>query len=130
MYPSLLSGESMSAYPVYYSCPEHGYLAVTIESIEKLKLGEKISQCSYVDTENGIAYLEEDNDAPLYLTSDPGLDPLSIPVRMPNKNDFIKNLPTWDTYERTKIVGSKAPGGTSGGRKDDARAPEGSKSTE
>ena len=43
----------------------HGWLAVPIHHIEKLDIANKISTFSYMN--DGIAYLEEDCDAPLFF---------------------------------------------------------------
>ena len=49
----------------FYSDPFHGWLKVPISELEKLKITDKISSCSYM--KNGFAYLEEDGDLSAFL---------------------------------------------------------------
>jgi hypothetical protein len=46
----------------------HGWLATPVSLIESLKLEHKISRHSYFDRRAAIVYLEEDCDAPLFIT--------------------------------------------------------------
>ena len=52
--------------PINYICdPGHGWIAVPMEVIKELGIEDKISSCSY--KRKGIAYLEEDCDAGLFV---------------------------------------------------------------
>ena len=47
----------------------HGWLAVPLTDLEDLGIEDQISECSYVDHDWGIAYLEEDCDATTFITA-------------------------------------------------------------
>ena len=49
----------------WISDPGHAWLRVSLKKLFDLGLAEKISNCSYV--KNGFAYLEEDQDACIFL---------------------------------------------------------------
>lgn len=49
----------------YYIDSGHGWLAVKRQYLDRLKLLNKISDCSY--ERGGTVYLEEDCDAPLFV---------------------------------------------------------------
>jgi hypothetical protein len=50
-----------------YEDPGHGWLAVPVDWLEALGIRDKVSRCSFV--RGGTAYLEEDCDAPLFMTA-------------------------------------------------------------
>ena len=52
--------------PINYICdPGHGWIAIPMEVVKELGIEDKVSSCSY--KRRGIAYLEEDCDAALFL---------------------------------------------------------------
>ena len=51
----------MSIY-TFIADPAHGWLAVPLAEIRELGIAGDISQYSYIDTSEGVAYLEEDGD--------------------------------------------------------------------
>lgn len=54
-----------------YSDPGHAWLAVPIVELEALGIADKISHCSYI--RGGMAYLEEDCDATLFIRTSLGV---------------------------------------------------------
>ena len=52
---------------LFHSDAGHAWLAVPIHHLEELNIENKISTFSYM--KDGIAYLEEDCDAPLFLSA-------------------------------------------------------------
>lgn len=50
---------------VFHTDPGHGWLQVPMADVQRLGIADKISRCSYRD--GGMAYLEEDCDAPRFL---------------------------------------------------------------
>ena len=71
-----------------YSDPGHGWLAIPMRLVEELGIKQEISSCSYLkyfnrDPSNGVAYLEEDCDAEIFIQSylgKYGKTPLTHPV--------------------------------------------------
>jgi len=51
----------------FYSDPGHGWLEVPKKELEDLGIINKVSQCSYIN--QGMIYLEEDCDAPIFINS-------------------------------------------------------------
>ena len=49
----------------FHCDPGHGWLAVPLAEIRKLGIADKISSYSYMS--GGMAYLEEDCDAPVFI---------------------------------------------------------------
>lgn len=54
---------------IFHSDPGHGWLAVKRKECEELGILDKISSCSYVSDSGKTIYLEEDCDAPLFLSA-------------------------------------------------------------
>lgn len=72
--------------------PGHGWLRVPLQLCE----GLDISGYSYVDTAKGVAWLEEDCDAPLFLRAYGVADASAIPVRVLNSS--WKGHKVYDRY--------------------------------
>jgi hypothetical protein len=73
----------------------HGWLKVGLLDLLKSGADKNISACSYLDKENGIAYLEEDCDAGKYLRAI-GLKPEDNLECIDNYTDgssFVRGLP-------------------------------------
>ena len=51
----------------YLQDPGHGWVQVTIAEIDTLGIRQYISAYSYMDAANGLAYLEEDCDASIFI---------------------------------------------------------------
>ena len=73
-----------------YSDPGHAWLKVKIAELEKLGISDRITSCSYVRGDN--AYLEEDHDANLFLSSI-------------KERGIVHKLKFHDTNKRSKIRG-------------------------
>ena len=57
---------SMSYRFTFHSDPSHGWLEIHKECLQKAGVADKVSMYSYMDGD--LAYLEEDCDAPLFLS--------------------------------------------------------------
>jgi len=53
----------------FFSDPSHGWLKVTIEELKQLELIPHISSFSYISSDRKYAYLEEDQDAQIFLNA-------------------------------------------------------------
>ncbi len=53
----------------FFSDPTHGWLKVPIAEIEILAIASDISECSYISADGKFAYLEEDQDAQIFLNA-------------------------------------------------------------
>lgn len=53
----------------WYIDPGHGWLSVPIRILLESGVASEISTCSYIDGQMAVAYLEEDCDAPKFLTA-------------------------------------------------------------
>ena len=51
----------------FISDPAHGWLTVSLAELQDLGIAGNISQFSYMSTSKGVAYLEEDCDAPRFI---------------------------------------------------------------
>ncbi len=51
----------------YISDPGHGWLAVPLQDVAAMGIQDKISSYSFISRAEGVAYLEEDCDASLYI---------------------------------------------------------------
>ena len=77
----------------FHTDPGHGWLAVTMESLEAFGIADKISTYSY---RNGdIAYLEEDCDAGLYINKMEGKGMDFKFNEVHKENTPIRNYPSY-----------------------------------
>jgi hypothetical protein len=53
----------------WHSDPSHGWLAVPLNLIKLLNIADKISRYSYIDKNLKTVYLEEDCDAPQFISA-------------------------------------------------------------
>lgn len=53
----------------FFSDPSHGWLKVSIEEIKQLNICTAISRFSYISSDRKYAYLEEDQDAQIFLNA-------------------------------------------------------------
>ena len=74
----------------FVSDPGHGWLECPIDSV--LLSGAKVSEYSYEDREKGLAYLEEDCDAPAYLKAT-GRFGEKLAEENSNQDSFVRSLP-------------------------------------
>mgnify|MGYP003353179931 FL=1 len=78
----------------FYSDPSHGWAEVPIALINELRIGDKISNYSYMRGSN--AYLEEDCDLSTFMNA---VDQLNINIEFEdhttNHDSWIRNLPRW-----------------------------------
>ena len=79
----------------FFSDPGHGWLGVPFEFLRYLDLDEKISKFSYIDSNTGFWYLEEDCDAGLFIEE---IKRRGIPFNVsetvePNEDSWIRSLP-------------------------------------
>lgn len=68
--------------------PGHGWLIVDMSELEALKIKDEISSYSY--HKDGIAYLEEDYDATVYLTAvmeQRGIPPVDLDSKVIHLNN-------------------------------------------
>lgn len=74
----------------------HCWLAVPLVTLYEYGLEPRISMFSYVDARRGLAYLEEDCDAPLFLKAlwDKGIDP-SFEDVYDGDVSFVRKLPAF-----------------------------------
>ncbi len=73
----------------WYSDPGHGWLRVPMAAVVEAGVAGQISTCSYMCEGNGLAYLEEDCDATIFLDA-VGFDrhgDATIPERAPTKGE-------------------------------------------
>ncbi len=77
----------------FVSDPGHGWLECPIESV--VLSGVKISDYSYADRKIGLAYLEEDCDAPAYLKAI-GRFGEKITEEASNQDSFVRSLPRYN----------------------------------
>lgn len=78
---------------------DHGYLRVPLESCK----GLDISNFSYMDTAKGLAYLEEDVDAGVWLDAN-GVDSMSVRTIYSEEGDFIRRLPSFSRSARRRTA--------------------------
>ena len=72
--------------------PGHGWLAVSMEEINKLGIADKISTYSYRKGET--AYLEEDCDCSVFLQAKQARgEPFKLAEKHCNGDSFIRRLP-------------------------------------
>lgn len=77
----------------WYADGGHGWLAVDIDASEGFPDAErKASQYSYVDHQQGVVYLEEDEDAPRFIKQY-GIDVAGLPDWYVDGESEIRNLP-------------------------------------
>ena len=72
--------------------PAHGWLKVSIDEIRKLGIAKNISNYSYVDSCN--AFLEEDQDALIFIRAASGID-----VMLPDNRKALMNWCAKNTDE-------------------------------
>jgi hypothetical protein len=77
--------------------PAHGWLVVPLDELQSLGIVDRISRYSYL--KDGVAYLEEDCDASVYLQAlyAKGFDPedFSSTCRSLNNDAPCRNYPTF-----------------------------------
>ena len=78
----------------FHSDPGHGWVEISIQKINELGIGPKISPYSYISRDGQTAYLEEDCDASTLVNT---LEKLGQAVDFQDINYnsvcFIRNLP-------------------------------------
>jgi hypothetical protein len=93
----------------FFTDPSHGWLKVSIEEIKQLEITHRISAYSYISADRKYAYLEEDNDAQIFLNAILEADWFEDmnAVRACTKNfysdppSFIRNLESFANYQLT-----------------------------
>lgn len=83
---------SVPADHVFWEDPGHGWLEVYKSALDFLGISEKITPYSYISNDGKIAYLEEDQDAGVYIEA---IEARGIPFQYHRKyeeNIFIRNL--------------------------------------
>ena len=77
----------------FFSDSGHGWLKVTRTELQRLKIIDKISSCSY--QKNGIVFLEEDGDCTLFVNAKKSIDGIEIKTKgiQSDKVSKIRNYP-------------------------------------
>lgn len=85
----------------FISDPGHGWLEVPVEEVKALALD--ITPYSYVDNRKGLAYLEEDLDAGVFVNAAAERDGLTVSEWCRERVNsrvvewtHIRNLPRWE----------------------------------
>lgn len=82
----------------FHADPGHGWLEVPITLINELKIGNKISHYSFVNRNMGVAYLEEDCDAALFINAmEAANKPLKFEEVYHNERFAGTRCPRWET---------------------------------
>ncbi len=96
-------------YIMYHNDPGHGWYAVPVSELVRLRIHTLISSCSYVSFDGATAYLEEDCDASTYFGAleEDDVDTKEIEVvNRYSENIFVRNMPHYthgihfDTYSK------------------------------
>lgn len=53
----------------FFADREHAWLEVQLQELELLGVADQVSEYSYLNKGAGVAYLEEDADAPLFISA-------------------------------------------------------------
>lgn len=79
----------------YHEDPGHGWIEVPMKELRRLKIADRISPFSY--RAGGIAYLEEDCDASVWVNAKTaaGEDIKTERVHT-NHDSFVRNLPSYE----------------------------------
>jgi hypothetical protein len=86
---------SLSNKYCWESDPAHAWLCVDLGEVFKAGIAHKVSHYSFVDASRGLAYLEEDRDAGLFLNAIGWVDTrqLEIPDNYTDRSSPIRGLP-------------------------------------
>ncbi len=76
----------------WYADPAHEWLAVPLALVKALGIAERVSTCSYVDHLVGVAYLEGDCDAALFIEAVEKLGQ-NLDVTHLDGDCYIRDLP-------------------------------------
>lgn len=88
--------KNQTTYTVF-SDPGHAWGRVSLDELQRLGIVDRISEYSYMDTESGLAYLEEDCDLPLFLDAKiKRAEPYNLDERHTDDDIFIRELPRFD----------------------------------
>ena len=76
----------------YFTDPGHGWLQVPVECLQRLDIAAQITPYSYM--RGGMAYLEEDCDAPRFLQAAKAAGwVVKCAEQNSNRDSFIRSLP-------------------------------------
>jgi hypothetical protein len=77
---------------VFFHDPGHGWLRVPKSFVDLI--GVEVSPYSYLDPRDGMAYLEEDLDAPRFLVAvkDKGWEVVTTDKHLGSEENFIRDL--------------------------------------
>jgi hypothetical protein len=94
--------------------PGHGWLEVELdEALEAARAVRPISACSYVDLDRGLAYLEEDCDAGIWLewvagsSDDDAVRAVALGVEGFHHCDglaWVRGLESWSWFDRDGVL--------------------------
>jgi hypothetical protein len=95
----------------FYSDPSHGWMKVSIEEINQLAITQDISACSYISACGKYAFLEEDQDAQIFINAILAADWFQDfdSVRQCTKTfhtdfpSFIRNLDSFSNYQEKRL---------------------------
>ena len=82
---------------VFFTDPGHGWLAVPIEHLAELDIRDQVSACSYYDASTGMAMLEEDADATLFVKAAKakGWEFTAVEECEPVNYSWVRSLPAY-----------------------------------
>lgn len=80
----------------FFTDPGHGWLAVEKTELKKLGIADKVSSCSYMKGE--IAYLEEDDDAGIFINALKQRDP-DIEISIKESHDEVTPIRNYQSYK-------------------------------
>ena len=95
-----------------YSDPSHGWLKVSVEEINQLGITQDITAYSYISADGKYAFLEEDQDAELFINAALNADWFENfeAIRRCTKEfysdfpSFIRNLESFSTYKENDYL--------------------------
>ncbi|MCL4525176.1 MAG: zincin-like metallopeptidase domain-containing protein [Gammaproteobacteria bacterium] len=98
----------------FTSDPGHGWLVVPTSDIAQLGIAQDISICSYLSPRGGKAYLEEDCDAPRFVTAYAehyGIDEDALwkKIAITNNIDRQATCRSYDHFDPERIPGPSVP---------------------
>jgi hypothetical protein len=86
----------------WHTDPSHGWLAVPVADLCRLNIQAEISKYSYFDQGRGMAYLEEDVDAQIFINAaDPEGHGLDYEEQYTDGQHPIRSLPRFNHKEPT-----------------------------
>ena len=91
---------------LFHSDAGHAWLAVPIHHLEELNIENKISTFSYM--KDGIAYLEEDCDAPLFLSAYKSTHGESAKFLEVEQHLDYSPIRNFETYHWSNIIQERA----------------------